>query len=216
MDAHCQKIIEQEQKFNAELPELLKQYPGKWALYLDGVQGIYDNEDTARRAAIKRYGLNDVTYLIAPIEERRPIPAWKLGGMGAAAVYEQILAKLQAKHDSLAAENTRLRSAINYGPEFWDNQTDNKAMIDSYTQKIIDLQAKHDALAAEITRLRAIVDAAIANLDARRSIDAAPRLTRECDTGKIAFSLPFDHPLWKVVIDTRDRMDDLIDALKER
>lgn len=170
-DPHYQRIMEQQDKFNAELPSLLEQYPGKWALYLDGVQGIYDNDDTARRAAIKRYGLN-VTYLIAPIEERKPpVPAWKLGGMGAAAVYEQLLAKLQAKHDVLAAENTRLRS---------------------------------------------IVDAAIANLDARRALNAAPRITRECDTGKISFPLPFDHPLWRVVTETMDRMDALLDALKEQ
>lgn len=56
---------------------------------------------------LKQFGM-DGGFVIDQAIEHEPIPAWKLGGLGAAAVYEQQYAELQAKYDALAAENAQL------------------------------------------------------------------------------------------------------------
>lgn len=97
-----EKIRAQRKKFDADLPELLKMHAGKWVCYLDGVQWISASMNEAYEKGLTRYGI-DGRFLIAQVIEHEPIPAWKLGGLGATAIYEQI-------HEELKAENARLRT----------------------------------------------------------------------------------------------------------
>lgn len=102
MSDHDDKIREQSKKFRAELPALLKTIPGKWVCYMDVVRSISETENGALRYGLKYYGM-DGGFVIAQVVPHEPIPAWKLGGIGASAVYETQVRVLQE-------ENTKLRA----------------------------------------------------------------------------------------------------------
>lgn len=96
MTDHDDKVRVQWEKFQAELPELLTKYPGQWAVYLDRVRFLAADHDTALDWTLNHLDMDD-GVVIAQVVEQKPIPAYKLGGFGAAAMYEKQYAELQAK-----------------------------------------------------------------------------------------------------------------------
>ena len=59
-------------RFLSALPELLTTHPQKWVIYRDGaVQGVFQDEDSAFRAAVDRFGVRG-GFVVAPI---RPVEA---------------------------------------------------------------------------------------------------------------------------------------------
>jgi hypothetical protein len=113
---HDDKVRAQWEKFIAELPALLKTMPGKWVCYVDAVRCISDTETRAQRYGLIHYGL-DGGFVIAQVVPHEPIPAYKLGGLGAFAVYEAQIRELQAKYDALLAENAKLRAIADIARE---------------------------------------------------------------------------------------------------
>jgi hypothetical protein len=58
MDANAQKVLEESRRFRARLPELLKDYDGRWVVFLDGdVRDAFDDEEEAYVAAVTRFGV---------------------------------------------------------------------------------------------------------------------------------------------------------------
>lgn len=72
MDLVDQKIMEQDDKFRAELPDLLRRYPGKWVAYRNGVQHVAEDENTVYGWALDRYGI-DGGFVVAQVVEQKPI-----------------------------------------------------------------------------------------------------------------------------------------------
>ena len=58
--------------FERELNTLLLNHAGKWVVYLDGVQGVFDAEDDAYRHALQTYGL-ERGPLVARVERVEPV-----------------------------------------------------------------------------------------------------------------------------------------------
>lgn len=66
------EVRAQHAKFERELNTLLLNHPGKWVVYLDGVQGTFDTEDEAYRFALKTYGMNRGP-LVVRVEQVEPM-----------------------------------------------------------------------------------------------------------------------------------------------
>lgn len=105
------KVRVQQQKFNAELPTFLQEYPhwrGHWVVFLDGVQYAGPDRDIVHRWAISQYGL-DGGFVIAQVTEQKPLHVSQLGSAGWALVQREYDA-LKAKYNALQDENSRLRA----------------------------------------------------------------------------------------------------------
>jgi len=111
MNEHDQKILAQQDRFFAELPDLLKTIPEKWVCYLDGVQHIAEDHDGAYGYGLKHYGM-DGGFLVHQVVPRIVIPGYKLGGFGASALYEKQYNELKAKYDELHRETVKLREFV--------------------------------------------------------------------------------------------------------
>lgn len=94
------EILEQQLKFNAELPALMQKYQGQWIVYLNEVRHVTSEERLAIQWGYEHIGI-DVPFIVDQVVPHEPIPAWRLGGMGAAAVYSQEVSTLKEKNDSL-------------------------------------------------------------------------------------------------------------------
>ncbi len=66
------KVEQQSERFQAELPNLLRgPNAGKWALYLDGVQDYFGSEREAYVAGLKRFGAG-AGFVVAKVEREEP------------------------------------------------------------------------------------------------------------------------------------------------
>lgn len=109
MTDHEDKVRAQWEKFQTELPSLLKlkDMPGKWIVYLNGLRHVAEGHDDAHAWALHRFGL-DGGFVVAQVVPQEPIPAYKLGGLGAAAVYEKQYSELRAENERLHTRNRQL------------------------------------------------------------------------------------------------------------
>jgi len=78
------RLRREQAAFDRQLPELLLEHRGELVVFKDEVpQGFYKTYNDAYRAALDRFGLDDV-FLISEVLERRPelVPiSWTAGVM---------------------------------------------------------------------------------------------------------------------------------------
>lgn len=79
------RTIDQEREaFEALLPSLLKEHPGKWAVVHDGaLVGVFAEFSEAYAEGVMRFG-HEAVFLVAPIKAGGPEPisvAWSTGVM---------------------------------------------------------------------------------------------------------------------------------------
>jgi hypothetical protein len=68
------KVLEETRRFEVDLPTLMKTFPGKWVIYMDGnVQETHETEEEAYSSALKRFGLH-AGYIIIRVEPILPVP----------------------------------------------------------------------------------------------------------------------------------------------
>jgi len=73
-DSPAERVLEETIRFRESLPELLKEYPGKWIVFKDGqVQSVHENEEEAYRAGLERFG-REGGHVVAPVVEQPPVP----------------------------------------------------------------------------------------------------------------------------------------------
>lgn len=66
------EVRAQQKLFDRQLTALMQMHAGKWVVFLDGVQGVYDTETAASRAALQKFGL-DRGPVIAKVERTEPV-----------------------------------------------------------------------------------------------------------------------------------------------
>jgi len=59
--------------FVAALPELIAKHHGSWVVWLDGVRGVFPDEEEAYAFVDTTFPLH-AGYVVAPAKELRPIP----------------------------------------------------------------------------------------------------------------------------------------------
>jgi hypothetical protein len=58
MDETADRVLEESRRFRSRLPELIKQYEGRWVVFLDGdVKEDFDDEEAAYVAAVQKFGV---------------------------------------------------------------------------------------------------------------------------------------------------------------
>ena len=68
------KVLEETKRFHAALPELIKQYPGRWVVFREGqVASDHTTEDDAYRSAVERFGVTG-GFVVAPVVQIEPTP----------------------------------------------------------------------------------------------------------------------------------------------
>lgn len=68
------KVLEETKRFQANLPELMKELEGRWVLYKDGrVTAVFQTEDEAFKAGLETFGL-DGGHIVICVEPMDPIP----------------------------------------------------------------------------------------------------------------------------------------------
>lgn len=68
------RVADEMAKFEQQLPLLLRQLPGRWVVFRDGV--VYSDHESgpaAYRAAVAQFGAKG-GFVVAPVEEIKPLP----------------------------------------------------------------------------------------------------------------------------------------------
>jgi hypothetical protein len=73
MPPSWQQVLDERELFDQQLPELLKEIPGRWVVFKNGaVCSVHDGLEEAYRAALKQFGPN-AGFLITCVEVQKTV-----------------------------------------------------------------------------------------------------------------------------------------------